>query len=59
MLAVHKVTKHAAVKALRTTFVKEVRRSGQSPDNAPTITPIDAGFAKLHIANVAIADDLN
>lgn len=58
MLAVHRVTRHAAKKALMATLAIDGLRSGASPDRAPTMIPIDAGLAKLHMAKVAIADDL-
>lgn len=58
MLAVINVTKHAETKALKATFVIEARFScAAKDDKAPIIIPIDAGFAKLQIAKVEIADD--
>lgn len=53
-----KVTKHEEMKALNATFVIEARFScAASEDRAPIIIPMDAGFAKLQIAKVEIADD--
>jgi len=38
--------------------VNEDLLSGAKADNPPIIIPMEAGFAKLQIANVAIAADL-
>lgn len=55
MLAVQRVTKQAERKALNATFVMEGRLSGANADSPPITIPIEDGFAKLQIANVAIA----
>lgn len=59
MLAVHKDTRHAARNALKATFVIADLFSGHNAVSAPIIMPIDAGFAKLHIAKVAMVADLS
>jgi hypothetical protein len=58
MLAVIKVTKQAASKARIATLVIAGRLSGARAERPPIIIPIEPGFAKLQMANVAIADDL-
>jgi hypothetical protein len=59
MLAVANVTRHAEIKALTATFVTSDLLSGANEEIAPIIIPTDAGFAKLQMANVAMAEDLN
>lgn len=58
ILAVQRVTKHPDINDLKTTFVNEDFLSGASADSEPIMIPIEAGFAKLQMANVAIAADL-
>lgn len=59
ILAVQSDTKKLEINALSVTFVIAVLLSGANDDNAPIIIPIEAGFVKLQIANVAIAEDLS
>lgn len=58
MLAVQRETKHDEAKLLNATFVIAGFFSGHKAVRQPIIIPIDPGFAKLQIANVAIAEDL-
>lgn len=57
MLAVTRVTKQADKKARNATFAIDGLLSGARAESPPTKIPIEDGFAKLQIANVAIAAD--
>lgn len=59
MLAVTKVTKHAEIKARTASFVTSGLRSGARAEIPPIMIPTEAGLAKLQMAKVAIAEDLD
>jgi hypothetical protein len=59
MLAVVSVTKFAAMKARKATFVTAGLLSGDKAVNPPIRIPIEERFAKLQIAKVAICPDLS
>jgi hypothetical protein len=50
MLAVQRLTKHAATNARNATFVITGRCSGASEEKPPIMMPIEDGFAKLQMA---------